>query len=297
MSKCPKCGIGEITTDSKFCPNCGTAIVIMQAPPAAPQPQVVPPQPQAVPPPTPVVQTPMVPPQPQAVPPPTPIVQTPVVPPQPQAVVHSPVVHPQVIPQAVPQSSRSSKGVKPLSTERHFEDVSKHEKPKGRSIVSRIMLAICALVGLYAFLIPFFEIFVKGHKTLISGLDVVQAGLNKTGFWNYGGGEKVVSYITEMLSSFHGPEKIFKLGGILLVTAGPAIFGLMFLMYLLSALRGRRYTSGFTFSIVYTVMSGVIFFVAGMEIGVKIIIFEHLASGYWITIIALFGAKMSSRIH
>ncbi len=274
MSRCPKCGIGEITVDSKFCPNCGTAIVIMQPQVVQPQPVVVPPQVY----------------QPQQVAMPQQVVQ------QPQVVMPAQVAPPRQVVQQ-PHVVNSSTGVKPLSTERHFEDVSKHDKPRGRSIVSRILLAVCALIGLYAFMIPFFEIYVKGHKTLISGFQVVKAGLNKTGFWNYSSGNEVISFITDMLSSFHGPEKIFKLGGVLLVTVGPAIFGLMFFMYFLSALRGKRYTSGFTFSIVYTVMSGVIFFVAGMEIGVKIIIFEHLASGYWITIIALFGAKMSSRIH
>ena len=110
------------------------------------------------------------------------------------------------------------------------------------------------------------------------------------------GGKHVIDTISKLPVGFQNPEAAFKLAGVLAVILPVAIFGLMFLLYFISFLRGRRYTSGFTFSIAYTVMAGVILFVAGMEMGEKLVIFQHVGPAYWGTVICLFCAKISSKI-
>lgn len=155
---------------------------------------------------------------------------------------------------------------------------------------------LSSLAGMYFWTLPFYQINAKGVYAQFSGLWISQAGLQLINMDDHAGGKHVIEVISMLPVGFANPEAAFKLAGILAVLLPVAIFGLMFFMYFISFLRGRRYTSGFTFSIVYTVMAGIILFVAGIEMKEKLIIFHIVGPGYWGTLICLFCAKISSKI-
>ncbi len=152
--------------------------------------------------------------------------------------------------------------------------------------LERIVLLLSGLVILGSFVLPYFELdsqFVNSENSSLelTGVDVVQTILNQFGVQSFDKGEGLMSFIQDKWNAAEGFEGLGLVAGLLLVLGAPIWFGLHSLGYMVRGLRGRQYSHGIFFSILFLGFGWLIFWLWGNVLEDSSTFFQSTRIGFW----------------
>ncbi|MEL6673974.1 MAG: hypothetical protein AAFR61_17355 [Bacteroidota bacterium] len=122
--------------------------------------------------------------------------------------------------------------------------------------LDRIFLILSGLLCVAAAFFPFFHssYLLDGHMSP-SGYNYVMATLGQFGVVSFEQGTSLPDMIWNLFNSASQPMDYLMLAGLGLVLAGPVIFALYGLGYILRGLRGKQYRNGIFFAILFLGLS------------------------------------------
>ena len=179
----------------------------------------------------------------------------------------------------------------------------------------RVVLLIAGLLGIVAFFLPYFTfeksfLGVQVVNKSMSGYTYVRTVLDMLEIYSYDGGKVVVQLIEDLWNSAAGAKDYLLASGAAFVLTGPLIFLIFSISYVIKALKGKTYSRGIFFTLIYAGIAWLVFFfisrdntteVLGQQIGIKLEFFKMASAGFWLAFsgmvlaaLSLFFAKMKS---
>lgn len=160
-----------------------------------------------------------------------------------------------------------------------------------------LLLGGLAIIG--ACFLPFIELSGEmlgpgANSTKVSGMSVVQAILDKTGVQSYSEGQDLMNFFQ---SKWSDPNTSIQqkglLGGIWIILFGPLFFALHALGYIFKGLRGKQYSRGIFFTLLFVGLGWLIFWLFGKEDGQSYNFFSTVQTGFWVAIGGMLLAAFS----
>ena len=171
----------------------------------------------------------------------------------------------------------------------------------------RVMLIFAGLIGILAFFLPYltFEKSILGVEVVnksMSGYTELLTLLDRLGIYEYGKGIVLTELINDFWQSANSGRDYLLFAGLMFTLAGPMIFAIYSINYIIRGIMGKPYNNGFFFTVIYVVIAWLSFMfltqdsptvVFGKEIGVKFEFLKMVSVGFWLTVGSMFLAAIS----
>ncbi|MEM6631290.1 MAG: hypothetical protein AAF694_16525 [Bacteroidota bacterium] len=152
--------------------------------------------------------------------------------------------------------------------------------------LERIVLLLGGLTILGSFILPYFELdssLTTGDSSLtLTGVDIFQTILNQFGAMDFPGGVPLIEFAAEKWNTAEGFEGLGLVAGLLAVMGIPLWFGSHALGYIFRALRGRQYSHGIFFSLLFLGFAWLMFYLWGGALGTSLNFFHMARIGFWV---------------
>ena len=153
--------------------------------------------------------------------------------------------------------------------------------------LERIVLLFSGLVILGSSVLPYFNLgsqFTEaGTSPLeLTGVEIVQTILNQFGVQSFEKGEGLINFLADKWAQAEGFEGLGLVAGLILILGAPIWFGLHALGYVFRALRGRQYSHGIFFSLLFLGFGWLIFWLWGSVLEVDTNFFYSTRIGFWV---------------
>ncbi len=164
--------------------------------------------------------------------------------------------------------------------------------------LERIVLTLGGIAIIAAFFLPYLQFkkaFTEAYKmeVSISGMSMVQTGLEFAEVVPGNTGEGMLDFVKKGWKDSQNFQQLGALIGFIFVLIGPFIFLLYSLGYVFRGLTGRQYKRGIFFTIVYTGISWLTFYLLGNDLGISLNFFSMAGPGFWVAFGGMFAAAMS----
>ena len=153
--------------------------------------------------------------------------------------------------------------------------------------LERIVLLFSGLVILGSSLLPYFDLgshFTESESSSLAftGVEIVQTVLNQFDVLAFDKGEGLMNFLADKWNQAEGFEGLGLVVGLILVLGAPLWFGLHALGYVFRALRGRQYSHGIFFSLLFLGFGWLIFWLWGSVLEVDANFFYSTRIGFWV---------------
>ena len=159
--------------------------------------------------------------------------------------------------------------------------------------LERLVLLMAALAIFAAFFLPYMSLNTPMGTAEVSGISMVQSGLEMADVMEKPGGDTLLEFIGDYWAKAADFKDLGALIAILLTCLGPVFFGLYALGYLYRALAGKSYKRGIFFTLLFTAFSWAVFYFVGKNYGIELSFFSMAGPGYWVGAGGMLAAALS----
>jgi hypothetical protein len=191
--------------------------------------------------------------------------------------------------------------------ENQLNHLTAHKNNQRFMKAGRVMLIFAGLIGILAFFLPYmtFEKSVLGVEVVnksMTGYTALRTYLDQLGVLEYDKGKVLTELVLDYWNSANSGKDYLLFMGLVFTFAGPIIFMVYSVSYLIKGLIGQRYKRGFFFTVIYVAAAWATFMfltqdtttvLFGKDIGVKFEFLKMVNGGFWLTIGSMVLAGVS----